>query len=328
MKSNKSTNKKSFPSAFTVRNERPLVIYERDEDYVEVEGSDHENSSRGNGKEDKGEYGIEEELEQDAFYTAVYEMKWNDCRRMLKRSDALTLVQCEGFNNCGEGVLYDACLNNAPVDIVEMVCKLDPEQAGLRTPTVELTPLHNACRGAAEGVVSVLLNTAPETAEIGERKYFGHNGLLPLNIAIWEKRSPSIVKKLLTAYPEGIYHRSEDDEDILIKFMTFWQRDLERVYPDLEQLPRGNDLDGNLDGLTIMKDTFVLLLMAYAHETVDIKSILPRKWLPIHEALLINHYDVKIPPKFLRTLLRTMRLSCIQHDEDRNFPIHHMCARL
>lgn len=253
----------------------------------------------------------EAQVNNDALFVAICHSRRDYIRVLLKRTDALRLVQYKDPKFL-ENALHQACRRKTPLDIVERIVDLDPLQVAQQNRN-GYSPLHMACYHSSEDIVMLMLRLAPDTAKVSTTY-----GDLPLHWAVSYKRSPAIIRRLLTIYPTAVYRESSDEKNVLSYFINRWTRDT------LRSIPPGNHLDGNIDGLTIVTDILILLLKAHVNGTLDEREALARKWLPLHEALKIK--EITIPSQFLRILDYKIHNECVTPDNDRNFPLHLACA--
>lgn len=244
-------------------------------------------------------------IEDWALSEALIKSDWEECRELLKHSEALHLVQYRYRDDPGNLTL--ACMMNTPVDIVRLICETDPEKLTLKDSN-NISPVEIAVRHSSEDVVTYMLSVAPPNAK------------LPSCFAINCKRSPSLIKIMIQ---RDLAAANFDHYMAFIAFITSWTHDLDVAYPDLQRMPHGCVFDGNIEGLTLFKETFLLLLMAYIHGTVD-NTELPQSWLPMKAALSIKE---TLSPVFLFALDNTMHAECVRYDKERNFPLHIVCAQ-
>jgi len=241
-------------------------------------------------------------VKDDALIQAVYQERWDTIRVLLNRTDALRLIRYK--EPSGKSALHEtACERDPPLDIVQQLINLDSSQIAWQSKH-GMTPLHYACSGDArtsDEVVMLMLSLAPHTAAISD-----NCGYLPLHWAIDydSERLASIVRRLLTVHPTAVYAEALG-RNPLSRFIDRW---------------------GQLRKQSNPIETFVLLLKAHVHGTVDEKATLSQEWHPIHEALKIK--NITMPSKLLRVLVDTMHSECVQIDEGRNFPLHLLCARV
>lgn len=257
----------------------------------------------------------EEHTEDDALFKAIQLQRWIESKDLLRRSDALRLVQYGG--DCTSLTsLHESCILRAPFEIVQMICNIDPRQATLQSFNGH-NSLHYACFGGSEEVVALLLAIAPQTAAMPNNW-----GKLPLSEAIFGRSPPSVIKRLLCINSDAINTADENGFTPLMHFVIGWNGELTEVYPNLDRLT--SYFPGDVDGITTFKETFILLLKAYTHGAMEETDT--SCWIPLHEALKQNH--VAIPSKFLLALDQTMHMECVKPDEGSNFPLHLACAQL
>jgi len=240
------------------------------------------------------------------LYHAVHEGKWDESRLLLNRTDALRLVQCESRT------LLAASLWNAPLDIMQSIIDFDSSQVTCQDHN-GCTPLHYACYEASDEsvdkVVMLMLSVAPHAAAIPNT----YDGDLPLHTAIKERRLSSVIRRLLIIHPTAVYKEDRYNRIPLSDLIHRWKWRVQQSVPEETRWRWG-----------FPEETFLLLIRAHAHGTVDEKAALTREWLPLHEAFKIK--CIKIPSKFLRILVDKMHIECVKLDEDLNFPLHLACA--
>lgn len=303
---------------------------------------------------------VDDQASQDASLSELYDDKalyefirsdlWQQCRALLRLPDAARFVRHDD-DRLGGSVLLQACLQNGPFDVVRSVLALAPDRALMRgcsfrsdfatsfsssgEETAALrgsTPLYFACGGASEAVVALLVRAAPTSATISSD--FSdtmplHDQELPLHRAVCYRRSHNCVRMLLQVHPTAVYAVNRMGYTPLRIFVNIWNTDVERLTANTatpHTFTPGNNLDNNMDGLVLVQKTFVLLLKAHVHGTLDEKDEEDDLWLPLHEALRARNI---IPPCFcfLPLLDRTVHTKCIRHDKERNFALHLACGR-
>lgn len=260
-----------------------------------------------------------ERLHEDdhALFEAIGEQQWEESRELLKRSDALRMVQYRS-NFCYNTLIW-ACFNNAPLDIVETIYGIDSKILMRQDHNGE-TALFWSCENASGNVVDFLLTSDPSTAAVANT-----HGEIPLHNIVTYRRSPSMIRRFLMFNPASVYATDRYCYTPIEIFFYEWKRNLELVYPHLERLPNGSELDGGISGRVLFKDTFLLLLKAFVRNTVD-KSSCCDDWFPTHEAIQLT--QISIPSIFLFTLFdQTISANCVKPDMKGNFPLHILCAR-
>jgi len=236
----------------------------------------------------------EDDVNDDDLYKAVYDRRWDYSRMLLKRTDALRLIRYED-PELGRGVLLAASCRNAPLDIVQSIIHLDPSQLTQQDED-GCTPLHDACCSASEEVVMLMLSVAPHAAAISD-----NCGDLPLHWAIGGRLVSIIIRRLLLIHPTAVYKEDWNNQTPLSIFIDDWNWGAQHTIP---------------------METFMLLIQAHAHGTLDERTATPtREWRPLHEAFKIK--GINISSNFIRVLVDTMH---IKPDEDRNFSLHLACA--
>lgn len=253
--------------------------------------------------------------EKDALIQSILFRRWDSTRELLARSDALRRVRF--VDGDGYGPLHYACIHDAPLDIVKFICSVDPHQATRKT-NYNDTPLHHACFSASEEVIEQLLNVAPQAAAMS-----GSYHRLPLLEAVFRRRSPSIIKRILVAHPAAVYAADKFEDGLFKTFFDVWQKYRQTSRANRERSGQGDDVD---EGITLLNDTYTVLLKAYLGGAVDETLPLHYEFLPIHETLKLHNKNV--PSELITALDRSMHLECSQHDEEGNFALHVACSFL
>lgn len=255
--------------------------------------------------------------EENVLFHTLHAGNWEKVRYLLERDNAIQLAQHDRRYNFGRNLLHCACCVNAPLDIVETVYNIRPHLI-TQEAIGGFTPLHHACLHASEAVVEFLLRKAPHTATVTDK-----DGWVPVEAAIFRKRDPSVLRKLLTALPPVTF----DATTYLSMFIAVWQAQIEQVYPELDKLPRDDGLDTNDDATGVAKftQTFSLLISAYKRGTVEDSESRGRRFL-LTEALCLKK-EITIPNIFVQVLLDFATVdSYLQSDESGNFLLHLVCT--
>jgi len=266
-------------------------------------------------------------MEHSTLYRAVVYRNWEYVRSLLQ--DHPNKLEFTEFTNSrrGETALHNACWWGGPLDIVESYFKVNPSVL-MRLDNRLRSPLHYACGYASKEVVEFIIGAAPMATRLLDT-----DGLLPLHVAIKNRRAPSIIRKLLAAYPEAIHHtahcikRDITDADkktplelLYIKWIDDLSANIKGDISYLEYLVEGMDCDG----LTTLKGSLQILLDAYFQTTTDEGSNgmgEENKKYPLHLALHLpdhilpstfKHFMIKISPE---TKFR-------EQDKGGNLPLH------
>lgn len=250
---------------------------------------------------------VDNYVRNDSLFNALNNNRWDECVLLMKRPDSQRLVN----HHNGWSSLHEACWNNARLDVVQGIVRIEP---GLTTKQDfrSHTPLYHACSSASDSVVKFLLDNAPKSAST-PNEY----GTLPLHVAIKYRRSTAIIKQLLKTYPAAIFSSHSPIEHFLI----FWKKDLDKLYPDVDDLIRAHD-----DTISFVKETFFLLLNFFFRGTDDDVVLHFDKWQPMHDALRLK--NVTISRTLIRIIAHHSHMKCATPDSNRNFPLHLTCAQL
>lgn len=245
-------------------------------------------------------------LHDDSLYQAICQRNWEESRALLKRIVAIRLTQFA--NDLNRNTLHEACYSNAPCDIVEAIHNIRPSLL-VQKDNNGWTPLFYSCFYGSDEMLSFLLEVNPLTATMADV-----DGWLPLHYAVYYSRAPSLIRRLLVAYPGGVYAANRYGDTPLSWFMNEWQQTLVLTSGDRRVY----------EGLMFRK-IFSLLLMAYVHGTVQGVKYGDR-WLLLHEAVRHNA-TIPIPSILVQALLQnTTRNVCAQADHGGSFPLHLACA--
>lgn len=272
----------------------------------------------------------------DVLLEAVFDREWDSSRELLNGSNAPSLVRYR--NEVGESALHFACLYDAPLDVVESLCRhyrSDEDESGINdiscNDLVEIsTPLHSACAYADEEVVSLLLTTFPQDTAQPDPL----TGALPLHNAVDYRRGPTVVRKLLSVHPTAVHAATYDDEyDTPLRRLTNKFRrnefDLRRLsgHTNVAVYSADNDLvvtnnERTNENDKLLREMLLLLLTAHVYGTIEVDKRREHLLLPLHEVIRLR-LDVDV--RLIRALDRS---ECARHDDSRNFPLHLACALL
>ena len=134
------------------------------------------------------------------------------------------------FNYCGITALHQACYDNAPVDIVRTILKMNPKAAYIQERQYNCVPLHWAVKNNNIDNVNALLKAAPSCVRIEDKDgntpfYYSFHGGDPTVIQILRKAtstSYSIMKKYRRLFLELVCSRFQRS---LKHFMDFLPND-------------------------------------------------------------------------------------------------------
>lgn len=245
-----------------------------------------------------------------ALYVVLVQRRWDLAKDLLRDIDGTYLAKCKKT----DALLCDDDIQ-APVDIVELICATDPKQATFQNPKRHngRNPLMKACLSAPTDVVLVLMDIAPQTLEMTDNQ-----GDLPFHYGLLERRSPKILTKMLSIYPNAAF------VDPSFDVIGEWEHELLESLPDYRDLPQVHHLDDDIDAVDRMKETFNLLTEIHVFRTVNYyNSSDHHRWFPVHEAMKIEY----VPPVCQLFLLRTMNINeRTKHDEDGNFLLHNVAT--
>lgn len=269
--------------------------------------------------------------DDDHLWSALNYERWDACRELLKDDRAARVTARYVSPRGGWTTLHVACGKNAPVDVVEAILERGPDDLVERRDDYGRIALHWACGCASEHVVESVLRRAPRSIAVADVV-----GLLPLEIAIYHCRAPSLIQTLVTAHPAAV--RDEDlvlwrlfwpvgstrRQTLLDRSINLWRAQLESAWPDLSALPAHdvNRVDERMSGVERLKATFYSLLAA-SWNVADEDSV--RAGFLLRAAI---RYGDAIPVIIMRLLLRTATGKEITgRDQAGNFLLHVACAK-
>jgi len=249
-------------------------------------------------------------ISNNKFYESIQITDWESVRELLHIPANLQEMREN------RDTLFRAC-SCAPAHIIKLIYDACPQQIKFRDEDGN-TPLHNACASyspESENVIQLLLDISPELVVIAN-----YDGMLPLHQAILNRRVPSIIKKLLMYFPEGLIC---DANELLGNpaqlFFDEWLDELEDNKNNFNKLkeapfigPDGNDKD-------IVTNTFLAIIKASLHIS-SVSALKPSEILPVHSAL--NLKDLSIPPVFTQLMIKTFKEDATKTDENGNCPLH------
>lgn len=255
------------------------------------------------------------QIKQNALFKAICDKRWKESRKLLLRSDKLTLVKYTSF---GSSTLHRACLANAPIDVVRSLCRIYQPIVTKRD-LERKTALHHACCTASEEVVEFLISEAVHTVAISSA-----DGRLPLHEAILGTRSSSLIVRLLEVWPTAVRKADNHGYTPLQDFLIKWRIMIEWIYLESTNLPNS---EGNISGVETFKDILSIMLMAHIHGTVkDHDSLGYDTWLLNHETMR-QKTAVPIPATLCQVLLdATTCEESAQQDKRGNFLLHIACT--
>lgn len=242
-----------------------------------------------------------------ALLDALYLRNIEDARQLLRRPDAIRLVEFH------DSVLCEACQGNAPIDIIRSIYYLSPGQV-LHKNRYGFTPLHYACFAAStDDVRHFLLKVAPQATHMPDDK--DH---LPLHAAIRSRKNIAFIDQLLFAYPEALTTRAQDGNTPFELFLLTWTHTLEKIWNR-----HGGFINIPLDNKDfqkghLAKDIFLILLKTLMCKEIDRNDNSKTKWLPAHKALSIK----EIPAIFKQLIVELMPQEGSKKDQKGNLLLH------
>lgn len=282
------------------------------------------------------------------LYEYMINKRWDRLKALVDESSI-------DLNNYDHGNFIWACAYNARQDILQRLYKTPPQTLLFSTQHGQMTtPLIQACGSASEEMMMFLLNVLPDMVFVPDRPL----NRLPLFYALWNRRSPVIVQRLLSIHPIALFHKDSNGSSALSLFMTggICKKDLIRyINSDLQHdTSYANILDGihhRPAGIETMTEIFLLILIvlcrhgynqpdiakdefesyssnSYFHTKSRDKTLFTnifvsssQSWLPLHKAIQLQT-KYSIPSIFLQLLVYTFSNQTKQKDSDGNLPLH------
>ena len=274
--------------------------------------------------------------EYSTLYRAVVYRDWETAKNLLTtHPNSLQLTEYSSSRR-GETALHNACWWGGPVHIIKLFHQVNPSLL-MQLDNQLRSPLRYACGYASKEVVEFLIDATPMAARL-----LDSDGLLPLHIAIKNRRSPSIIQKLVEAYPEAINQythclrslsHDEDDDEIdrktpLQLLCMKWNDDLSANINHLEYLAKGMDCDG-LSTLKGSLYSFLKTLFQTVQANIDDTNsdhLQHSFQFPLHQTIELDNEI--LPPIFKEFIIIIL---CEQDaslkDSRGNLPLHLAAAQ-
>ena len=277
----------------------------------------------------------------ELYYAVVYR-DWETAKDLLTNHPNVMKLTEYSSNHRGETALHNACWWGGPLHIIKLIYDVNPALLMQLDDNLR-SPLRYACGYASKEVVEFLIDAAPMAA-----RFLDSDGLLPIHVAIKNRRAPSIVQNLLDVYPESFHlashslgrvsesgQASSNERKTPLEILSMkWNDDLCANINHLEYLTEGMDCDG----LTTLKGSLYHLMEAYFRTTAfqrgysnDATSSNGKadnsnsSCSPIpnflHQSLQLN---TQILPNIFKELIALTSPSekCAETDEEGNLPLH------
>lgn len=155
------------------------------------------------------------DVPRNALYEAINSCKWDECRVLLERNDALMMVHYSLDSRRVYNCLYCCACKDTPIDIINAIHTKDPQLLRQENTYGSWNPFHLACKNGYEEMIKYMLNADPEIATIPNG-----NGSFPLHCLLTgQSITPSLVRIVLQAYPDAIHAKTYDDENPVHMFL-------------------------------------------------------------------------------------------------------------
>lgn len=174
------------------------------------------------------------------------------------------------------------------------------------------TCLLTALIGASDDVVNFLLDKCDEDdlRLVGRCNY---NGWTPLHQAIYQRRSPQILLRLVQMKRESLHKRTwyNNEETPLELICRLWTEDI------LDQLC--NKKEENPSSIWQETLDFFILILLGLNPPPDLDM---ENFRPLHNAILLDTQDHKLPSFFHHFILLVHPLDLVKQDKFGNYPLH------
>lgn len=238
-----------------------------------------------------------------ALFDAAYRSDWEVAREILAKGDSSQATS----KHRGVTAMYWACRHNAPLDVVERTMALFPEAARTRD-VGGYTPLIRACMQCSDDVVLYLIGALSDSTV----KIHDHFNKSPLYWLLYKRRSPRLVDRVLRAYPEAIFVKSDLEEDTPFQlFVGQWEQKM--------RLGIDDDPNEKMNDVSYVTQTLNLLLRAKVRGRITEED---ESWFPVHEAIKCED----LPQVFTRFLIKHNPHELYRRDSNGDLPLHALLA--
>ena len=255
---------------------------------------------------------------------------WESMSRFIKEDPLYTIVYINNYDNNQlyfyyggnahrtKTALIDACVANAPLDIIQFLFSKSPFPMIYEKDFEGLTCLHAALIGASEQVVNYLLDKCNEEC-ILLLEIRDDDGWTPLHQALFQRRSYKIIMRLIEMDSAALGEKTTDGnhETPFKLFCQIWKDDAQKNICDNKSFPDCIDEDGY--------NTWLMTLHALLHCLVQVDpppDLVTDNLHPLNNAILIDSDKFKLPYFFHTLLVMIHHKDIVKQDRFGNCPLH------
>lgn len=275
----------------------------------------------------------EEDISMDSLWEAANTRNWTRLEDLLNRQDAFDVIATEDEDD-DRDLLFCLCKYSAPLSILKSVYFIY-EQLALQTNYRELLQWASN-GGGSDSVFGFLLDVAPFAASDSYNRRGGEKQASILHRAIWCKRNPFVIRKILDHFP-NLVHSQHPFNYGETPFQLCFRRWEDRLW-EIRDMHQSNfkfvpHHDKSYRVVTKLKEILLLLLQAvfrsdniggkFYKERIKsnchhIQHHKRREWLPLHKALQYEN----MPSIFVLLIVELMPRENMKQDMAGNLPLH------